>query len=444
MFAMVKGSNAGAVPTAGPAGAERDEVRALSDEELRDRVCELQAHINAAHARQLELVAEYDRRGLAGNDACKSTAHWLSWRCGTPPRLAAQQVGVATELDALPAVSRSFAAGELSFHQTRAITAVATPDTEDTLVEWAKDCNIAQLQRITASYRRVSRPVDGDGADEARFRRYLQYFVDEDDSVVVRGRLDPENGAWVVKGLEASYDDLIRDASDDERREGFAAHAADALARICESYLAHGPADDRHTLMIHVDADVLAGISAHGRCHTDEGMALPVATVERMACDCSTVPIAERDGEPLDIGRKSRKIPTGMRRALESRDGGCRFPGCGQKRFVDGHHIRYWTRDGGETKLPNLITLCRFHHRKMHEGGYFLRETDDGDMEFVHPSGSALGPGPPLRADGPDLEQRHRRRGLNITPHTCEGTWDGSNIDLPLVIEVMTHMNLRC
>ncbi|MQB01556.1 MAG: DUF222 domain-containing protein [Actinobacteria bacterium] len=443
MFAIVEGSEPRLNPVPEPVetGAETV-VGALSDAEVRDGITELQAHINAAQARQLELVAEYERRGLYGNDSCRSTGHWLTWRCGLPPSLAAQQVAVATELPELPQVSRAFAAGELSFHQTRAIARVATPESEETLVEWARDCTVAQLQRITATYRRVSRPADQQEADEAHFQRYLHYFVDDDDSVVIKGRLDPENGAWVVKGLEASYQDLIQDAPEDQRREGFAAHAADALAAVCESYLANGPADDRHTLMIHVDAELLAGAQG-GRCHTDEGAALPFATVERMACDCSTVPIVEHDGEPLDIGRKSRKIPTGMRRALEARDGGCCFPGCGQRRFVQGHHVEYWPH-GGRTALSNLMSLCRFHHRKLHEGGYLLREKDDGSLEFVHPSGSAIGAGPPLRARGPDLKKRHEQRGLKITPQTCELTWDGSNVDLPLVIEAMTHMNLRC
>ena len=74
------------------------------------------------------------------------------------------------------------------------------------------------------------------------------------------------------------------------------------------------------------------------------------------------------DGSVLDIGRKTRTIPPALRRALESRDRGCRFPGCGL-RFTDAHHVRHWA-DGGETKLDNLVLLCRFHHRLVHEEGY--------------------------------------------------------------------------
>ena len=77
------------------------------------------------------------------------------------------------------------------------------------------------------------------------------------------------------------------------------------------------------------------------------------------------------DGEPLDIGRKTRVIPPSLRRALKRRDRGCRFPNCTNTRFVDGHHIMHWA-DGGATRLDNLVLLCRHHHRLLHEGMYYV------------------------------------------------------------------------
>ena len=115
-----------------------------------------------------------------------------------------------------------------------------------------------------------------------------------------------------------------------------------------------------------------------GRCEVDEGPAIPIESARRMSCDASTVTIVEDErGEPLDVGRKTRTIPPALRRALNSRDRGCVFPGCTHKRYVDGHHIHHWS-DGGETKLSNLVTLCRFHHRAVHEGGIKVERLDDG------------------------------------------------------------------
>lgn len=80
-----------------------------------------------------------------------------------------------------------------------------------------------------------------------------------------------------------------------------------------------------------------------------------------LTCDSSLVRITETEtGEPLDVGRKTRSIPPAIRRALNVRDSGCCFPGCAHKRYVDAHHVDHWA-DGGETKLSNLVTLCRPH-----------------------------------------------------------------------------------
>ena len=89
----------------------------------------------------------------------------------------------------------------------------------------------------------------------------------------------------------------------------------------------------------------------------------------------------DENGEPLSIGRRSRSIPLPMRRALRARDEGCRFPGCTNNRFVDGHHIKHWA-DGGETSLDNLALLCRHHHHLVHEGGFACEKTVDGEILF--------------------------------------------------------------
>ena len=99
-------------------------------------------------------------------------------------------------------------------------------------------------------------------------------------------------------------------------------------------------------------------------------------------------------GELLDVGRKRRTIPPAIRRALDVRDGGCRFPGCGL-RFCEGHHIRHWV-DGGETKLENLVLLCRHHHRLVHHDGFRIQRLRDGRFRFFSPEGIPLGV-PPSR-----------------------------------------------
>lgn len=118
------------------------------------------------------------------------------------------------------------------------------------------------------------------------------------------------------------------------------------MARIAESFLAHGAealsSGDRYQAIVHVDAQTLRDGCA-GRCEHEDGPALSAETARRLSCDSSLVYIVEdEDGEPLNVGRKTRTIAPPIRRALQSRDRGCRFPGCPNKHYVDGHHIRHW------------------------------------------------------------------------------------------------------
>jgi hypothetical protein len=164
-----------------------------------------------------------------------------------------------------------------------------------------------------------------------------------------------------------------------------------------------------------------------------------------------------RDGEPLNVGRKTRAIPPALARALRSRDGGCRYPGCTRTRFTEGHHVKHWA-DGGETKLANLVTLCRFHHRLVHEGGFGLAATDDGVFVFTRPDGrrvaasgeclrgSVVRTMPAADASFEDTLASHiRKLGTNsaIDAHTSRSRWLGERLDYSIAIEGMQFLRDR-
>jgi len=127
-----------------------------------------------------------------------------------------------------------------------------------------------------------------------------------------------------------------------------------------------------------VDAAALGG--AGGRAD------VPLPTVRRLCCDGAVVPVIERDGRPLDVGRKQRAVSTGIRRALLARDRTCTFPGCHHERFLEAHHVHHWA-DGGETSLENLLLVCSHHHTLIHEGGFSVRRRRDGSCYFLRPDG---------------------------------------------------------
>jgi hypothetical protein len=133
---------------------------------------------------------------------------------------------------------------------------------------------------------------------------------------------------------------------------------------------------------VHVDQAAL--VENQGRA------GLPIESVRRLACDADRIVIVEDEhGEPLSVGRKSRVVTTAIRRALWARDKGCRFPGCGRRRFVDAHHIKHWA-NGGESSLANTMLLCAAHHRLVHEGGFRIEKDYRDRWFFKRPDGRAV------------------------------------------------------
>ena len=144
--------------------------------------------------------------------------------------------------------------------------------------------------------------------------------------------------------------------------------------------------------MVHCDAATLAEDGEPGRSDLD-GIRVSAETSRRMACDAAVVAMVHaKDGSMLSVGRRTRTIPPHIRRALEERDRGCRFPGCGC-RFTEAHHVKHWA-DGGETSLRNTLLLCRRHHRAVHEGQVKLSVATDGTVVFFTPGGKMLADAP--------------------------------------------------
>ncbi len=423
-----------------PRGPSEPEIAAMSTERIADEVTTLAAEIYAATCRWLQLVAEFDRREAYLDWDCHSTAQWVAWRCSISERAARDHVRVARRLTELPLVRGAFACGRLSYSKARAIARVAEPGNEEQLVELARNATASQLERVVRGYRRA---VSASEAERIEERRHVTHSWDEDGTFVLNARLAPEEGAVVLRALEAARDDLNRGAQSDEPPDPYDRHAtprvsnADALVAVAEASLAgdgEGPgrsAGDAHQVVVHVDA-------AEGSARIDEGPALAPETARRVLCDASLVAVAERDGRPLSVGRKTRTVPGSIRRALRARDKGCRFPGCEHRRFTDAHHIEHWA-DGGETSADNMVLLCRRHHRMVHERGYTI--TRDGeDLVFRRPDGVVLDPCPaaPRSHATAVVERNGRCRGDGQEApgrDTCVPRHGGDRLDYGMAVE---------
>ena len=423
---------------------------------LGDAIAELAARIQAATYELLAMIHQFDERGGWG-DGFSSCAHWLNWRTGLAMGAAREKVRVAKALPKLPRVSDAMRRGTVSYSKVRAITRVATSDTEERLLTFAGSGTAAHVERLVRAWRRVDRIAAADDDRRQHDGRHLQTWVDEDGMLVIRGRLSPELGTIVQRALEAAGERLYASSTDragahddNTPRQDPSASAtigqrrADALGLLAESALAaeldRGSAGDRYQVVVHAEAEALREGSETGQSALDDGVGVSADTSRRMSCAAATVVMRhDLDGTVLDVGRKTRTIPPAIRRALAARDRRCCFPGC-ESRHCDAHHVRHWA-DGGATCLDNLVLLCRRHHRAVHEGGFAVTLHEDGQARFTRPDGRPLLAAPPAPMwTGPALASTNTQLladGIEIGPDTATPEWHGERLDLPWAIAVL-------
>jgi hypothetical protein len=219
---------------------------------------------------------------------------------------------------------------------------------------------------------------------------------DDDRSLRIYGRLADTEGAVVEAALGA-----LANAAPPDPASGlydpFESRLADALVELASTRLAEEADADRASVVVHAEASVLSG--GEGGAEIEGGPAISAETARRLACDSRWQLVAEEAGQALGLGRRTRQVPRWLSRQLRRRDGGCRFPGCGRKRWLHAHHVIFWGK-GGPTDPDNLTMLCGYHHRKVHEGGWHIVGDPEGELRFVHPYGRELSTRPaPLRAE---------------------------------------------
>jgi hypothetical protein len=423
--------------------------RELPIEQLESQITELAGHLNAAQYRWLLLIREFDRRKGWGDGKLASCAHWLNFKCGLNLGAAREKLRVAHALSELPQISASMACGELSYSKVRALTRVASRVTESHLLNIALHGTAHHVEKAVRLFRHAMQAQELSSEASQQENRTLSYHYDEDGSLVLKARIPALGGALVLKALEAAMTELpdteVVVKTSETQPLTHSARRADALVRMAESSLKRRHADaktaEHYQVVVHVDAETLCA-DASGRSHVELGPTLPAETIRRIGCDASLVAVLEdREGKVLDVGRKTRSIPPAIRRALASRDPGCQFPGCTFRKFLDAHHIQHWAH-GGETKLTNLVTLCRWHHRLVHEGEIKIEARSEGSWRFSKPDGQEFLPidaGTSFEWEGTEIETENREQGLSISANTAATRWRGETMDYDHAILVLCH-----
>ncbi|MEX2048495.1 MAG: DUF222 domain-containing protein [Gemmatimonadota bacterium] len=314
-----------------PPGYGAESIALDRIEDLGDEIATLAAHISAATHRMLVLIAEFDElRGweLSGQRSC---AHWLALRTGFDLGSAREKVRTARALVGLPETSAAMARGELSFSKVRALSRVATPENEADLLELARGCTTAQLERAVRGWRRAGNRKDEAALEHERHEaRSLAVFPDLDGMYVVHGKLPPELGALLMRAIEAASDHIYREQPHEARETEQAAtqRRADALALLAERALSAGLGDapvsgtraERYQVVVHVDEATLQAEAQPGRSELDDGTRVSAETSRRLSCDAGLLRMRHApDGTPLDLGRRTRTVSPALRRARGAR-----------------------------------------------------------------------------------------------------------------------------
>jgi hypothetical protein len=371
-----------------PPAISRDRDSSIDD--LDRAIVTLAARLNAVTHDFLILVRRFDERAGWLGWGFESCADWLHWRCDISLSAAREKVRVAHALKVLPTIAMAFAEGQLSYSKVRALTRVARRENEDALLEFALRTTAARVEERC----RELRCGTVDSTDEvmrAHARRTLSLRRDpERGTITITVELPLETGELVDKALDQAMETTASSAPE-LAEESWAAQRADAFVAMAKAYLGGSGEDaasvatgtaDHYQVVVHVDESALRG--GAGRA------GLPIESLKRIGCDASRLFLVEDEhGDPLSVGRKTRVVPQAIKRALWARDGGCRFPGCGRRRFVDAHHIEHWST-GGETSLANLMLLCSKHHTLVHEGGFRIEKDYRDRWFFRRPDGRAV------------------------------------------------------
>ena len=379
-----------AVANAVPSASRTDPDRSI--DELDAAICRLSSRINAVSYQLLVLVREFDDRKGWAKWSYPNCAEWFSWRCQISLSTAREKVRTAHALRDLPAISLAFREGRLSYTKARALTRVALEHGEDALLRYALDATAPDVEERCRQIRNVHPDSVHDARRAWEARALSAWRNASRGTLCLRVELPLDVGELVMKAIDRALErEEIPDGVAEGSPSGFQSQQADALVAIVKTYLEGGATEsgsgssstaDRYQLVLHVDEAAL-----HGRAGRADA---PLETVKRLACDASLVVVTEDErGTPLGVSPKQRVVSTPLRRALVARDRCCAFPGCHRKKFVQAHHVDHWF-DGGETTLGNLVLLCSYHHRLLHEGGFRIRRDYRGELYFVRADGRAI------------------------------------------------------
>jgi hypothetical protein len=344
-----------------------------------EQLIRLQGEIDKLQLDFARLASDFSTTGYYEDEGYTTPINWIRVNCHLNAGMAADRVAVGDCLDQIPESVQAMERGEVGFAHlvvmARTALAVGKEFRESDLIDRAKRTTPGKFHHHCDHYRHAKDPVRfaKDQAEIAEQRK-LELTTWQNGVLSLKGYLDPVGGAALRSALES----LLPKKS--------SLHPEDRKHRLADALVELASLNARTSLQVTASVETLMGLAGTPAGETEFSLPISSATVERMACDCSVTRVL-LNGESLviDVGRSMRVISGSRRRALNARDGGCRWPGCDHPvKWTQGHHLIHWTK-GGSTSIDNQLLLCFRHHVMVHEGGWQLVMSDDGRILPVRP-----------------------------------------------------------
>jgi hypothetical protein len=365
-------------------------VAGESNEELASGLAEDFAQMNAAQARFVVRLGEYDRRQAFRDEGATSLESWTAERFGVSIPTARTYAHVGEKAWDIPHLIGSLCAGDISFDKVRVLSDAATPESDHELCDQARECSVRELADIARTSAELARPPSSSRSQTEHDGRFLRF---NDGHRTISAQLPAESFAELKAGIDAQLDQIPSGGETplDQRR-------CDALLGLARSALPDLPGRaataSPYVVVAHVPLAALVedtGETSHLAGELERHGLIDGETVKRIACDATVVVALDDDvGHTMYEGRARRFATQSQRREVMRRDRKCRFPGCTNVTFTDVHHIVPW-KPGGRTDLDNLALTCLHHHHLVHSNkGWTMSGNANEELTFVGPTGRVM------------------------------------------------------
>jgi hypothetical protein len=347
---------------------------------LAQQLIENQRQVDLLLLEQSRLAAEFVQTDFWDWEGSATPYDWIRINCHLTSNTVSDRVSVGERMSELSRSVEAVQEGQIGFAHlavmARTADAVGKAFDETKLLPLAREYSPGKFHYKCLHYRHsVDAQAYAQEQEEQAQHNRIDLSTGEDGCLLLNGVLDPVGGAAVRTALEP----LARKSGEHDDRL-LPQRYGDALVELASG---GRPANIQVTATI----ETLKGLAGAAGAEMEFSLPISSASLQRMACDCSvTRVLLSQESVVVDIGRSRRMISGPARKALNARDGHCRWPGCERPAsWCDGHHIVHWI-EGGTNEPNNLVLLCRRHHRMVHEGGWQLVKCDDGHIITLAPT----------------------------------------------------------